>query len=62
MEAAALSVNQLAERWSVNKMTLYTAIREHKLRAFRVGTTLRIPMEEIARVEGGDDWRDRHER
>jgi len=53
---------ELAGRWHISLDTMYDMIRQHRLRAFRIGRSLRIPAEEVARVEDGDDWAVRHER
>jgi len=44
---------ELAQRWSCCTRTVYRLINEGKLKAFRVGTCLRVPYKEVLSYESG---------
>jgi excisionase family DNA binding protein len=47
----ALTVAQTAKRLGVTRKTIYEMCQGGRLRSFRLGRVLRVPAEEIARVE-----------
>src|SRR6185436_10186653 len=52
-DRAAYSVAQLAERWGCSDGHLYGMIRSGELHAFKLGTLLRVRVEEVERIERG---------
>lgn len=51
MSANAFTIKTLAEHWVCSPDVIYDIIREGKLKAFHVGTALRISAEEVERYE-----------
>ena len=49
---AAFSVSQLAQRWSVSERSIRREIDAGRLRHFRIQTLIRVPTEEVERIEG----------
>lgn len=49
--AAALTVDEAAERLRTHRATIYRLCRSRKLHCYRAGRVLRIPIEEIERFE-----------
>jgi excisionase family DNA binding protein len=47
----ALTVAQAAKRLAVTQKTIYGMCQDGRLRSFRVGRAVRVPAEEIARME-----------
>ena len=46
-----LTPNQLLQRWQVSLMTLRRWRKEGKLRALKIGFSVRIPLAEVIRIE-----------
>ena len=53
MEKAILTVKQLAERWGVDRRTIYAAIRRGEIKVMRIGNTTRISRSHIEFLEQG---------
>ena len=52
--SVAYTVASLAEHWACSRDVIYKLIRDKQIKAFRIGTDLRISAEEVARYENGD--------
>lgn len=52
---APLSVAQLAERWGCSTALVRKLIDKGEVKAFRLGTLIRIPVAEVERYEGKAD-------
>ena len=50
----AYSAKTLAERWGCSKTHVYARIRSGELRHFKFGTLIRIPKDEVERIEAGE--------
>ena len=48
---SAYSVDALADRWGCTSQHLYRMIRDGELKAFRVGSAVRIAESEVERIE-----------
>lgn len=48
---ACLTVAQLAARWACHRSHIARMVDRGKIRAFRVGTLIRIPISEVERIE-----------
>lgn len=47
----AFTVESLAARWQCSRDVIYDMIRQHQIKAFKVGRVLRISAEEVTRYE-----------
>lgn len=54
MEKETYTLKELAERWSLNKMTLNRWAKAGKIKCFRVGNKFLVKKEEVERIEGGE--------
>lgn len=45
---------QLADRWQVDYRTIHRRIKAGLIRHFRIGRNVRIPMDEVLRIESGE--------
>jgi excisionase family DNA binding protein len=51
IEPATFKVSELAARWNMNEKTIYQAVRDGKLKAIRIGPTIRISRSYVANLE-----------
>lgn len=52
VEPKALTVNELMRRWDCTRQTILRAIKEGRLKAFRVGARVfRVTLDEVVRFE-----------
>jgi len=56
--ATAWTVAEVAARLRINPKTIYAMCRSHRLRCYRAGRYLRIPLEEVERIENESGARD----
>ena len=54
----ALTVAEVAARLKITRKTVYQMCRSHRMRCYRAGRSLRIPLEEIERFENESGARD----
>lgn len=52
MSNEVLTIKQVAERWHVDRDTIYRMISSGKLKAFQVGRQWRVTAETVAEYEG----------
>ena len=53
MEKTVLTVEELANRWQVSKMTILRLIRKNEIRAIKIGHGWRIPCDAVCSIEKG---------
>jgi len=53
-----LSAASLASRWDCHRDTVYKMIARGDLPCRRIGGMVRIPLEAVEKIEGGEPWRD----
>lgn len=53
MEKETYTLKELAERWSLNQMTLYRWAKAGKIKCFRVSKKFLVKKEEVERIERG---------
>jgi excisionase family DNA binding protein len=51
LRSSVLTVEQLAERWAVNRKTVFGMIARGELPVMRVGRLIRVPLAVIERLE-----------
>lgn len=54
MEKETYTLKELAERWGLNRITLYRWVKAGKLKYIKAGNKFLIPKEEVERIERGE--------
>lgn len=53
MDKTVLTVDELAARWQVSKMTILRLIHKNEIRAIKIGHGWRIPCDAVCAIEKG---------
>lgn len=48
------TLKELAERWKLSYMTIWTMVKNGEIKSFRVGNSIRVTAEELKRIEGDE--------
>lgn len=54
MEKETYTLKELAERWNLNKMTVYRWAKAGEIKYFKIGNKFLVKKEEVERIERGE--------